>query len=105
MAAGAVVLRRALTQEELDALNASLDFNDNGFFVTSFSRPEEIDWAQVFYNGAGIRQDPSDAQREAYDRAVGYQMTSLVCISRADVERFVLEKTGTEYRAARKPLS
>ena len=104
-AAGELSARRALTQEELDALNASLDFNDNGFFVTSYARPEEIDWAQVFYNGAGLKVMPSEAQMAAYESHVGYFMTSMVCIPQAEVARFVLEKTGTEYRAARRPLS
>ena len=96
--------RRALTPEELDALNASLNFDENGFFVTSYARPEEIDWAQVFYNGAGLKVTPSEAQAAAYQSAMGYCMTDMVCIPKAEVERFVQEKTGTEYRAARKPL-
>ena len=105
MADGAVQLRRALTQEELDALTASLDSRENGFFVTSYYRPEEIDWAEVFYNGAGLKQTPSEAQMAAYESNQGYGMTSMVCIRKTDVEQFVWEKTGTDYREARDPLS
>jgi len=96
--------RRKLNQGELDALSGSLDIAENGFFVTSFVRPEEIDWGEVFYNGAGIDCEPSAEQMAEYERGVGYAMTSLFCVRQEEVESFVREKTGTEYRDARKPL-
>ena len=39
---------RALEQDELDVLSDALDWSINGFFVTTYSRPEEIDWHEVF---------------------------------------------------------
>ena len=96
--------RRALSQSELDAINSSLDPSENGFFVTSYSCPEEIDWAEVLYNGAGMKVQPNEAQIAGYTSYMGEIMTSLVCIPKTAVEHFVLEKTGTEYRAARRPL-
>ena len=95
---------RDLTQAELDALNASLDWAENGFFVTSYSRPEEIDWHEVFYNGAGLKRSPTKSELAEYERFVAPAMTSIVCIPREKVEAFVLEKTGTPYSAARRPL-
>ncbi len=95
---------RELTQAELDELNASLDWSENGFFVTNYSRPEEIDWHEVFYNGAGIKRTPTKSELAEYERAAGPAMTSIVCIPRSDAEAFVYEKTGTLYSAARHPL-
>lgn len=95
---------RELTREELDSLTDSLDWSVNGFFVTAYSRPEEIDWNEVFYNGAGRKRNPSESELAEYENAVGPVITSLVCIERKDVEEFVWEKTGMEYSAARHPL-
>lgn len=97
--------RRKLNQGELDALSGSLDIAENGFFVTSYVRPEEIDWGEVFYNGAGMNREPGAEQMAEYERDVGYYgVTSLFCVRQEDVEDFVRAKTGTEYRDARKPL-
>ena len=95
---------RELTQAELDELNASLDWSENGFFVTNYSRPEEIDWHEVFYNGAGLKRSPTKSELAEYERRVAPAMTSIVCIPRAAVESFVWEKTGTLYSEARHPL-
>ena len=95
---------RPMTEEELTALENSLTFEENGFFVCSYDRPEEIVWNEVFYNGAGIRRDPTEDEIADYEHWNGEIYTDLEVLSREDVERFVLEKTGTEYRAARKPL-
>ena len=94
----------SLTQEELDSLTDSLDWSENGFFVTSYSRPEEIWWNEVFYNGAGLKRNPSEEELAEYENAVAPAVTSLVCIDRKDIEDFVREKTGTDYSAARHPL-
>lgn len=46
---------RELTEKELKKLQWSIRGSDNGFFVSTYYRPEEIDWQQVFYNGAGVK--------------------------------------------------
>ena len=97
--------RRKLTQKELDRLTESLDYSENGFFVTSYSRPEEIRWDEVFYNGAGIAVEPTDKQLAEYVKYEGEVMTSMVCVPFADAEEFVRAHTGTEYAAARRPLT
>ncbi|MBR6259759.1 MAG: hypothetical protein IKR21_06050, partial [Oscillospiraceae bacterium] len=59
---------RQLTVEELDELTENLDYNENGFFVCSYYRPEEIDWSEVFYNGAGIALDVTEELKADYER-------------------------------------
>ena len=95
---------RALTQAELEELNAALSWEDNGFFVCAYDRPEEIDWNQVCYNGAGIDQELTEEDYAHYEEALGELYTDLTVIRRTDLEQFVLEKTGTSYALARKPL-
>ena len=53
---------RELTEQELKKLQWSVRSSDNGFFVSTYYRPEEIDWEQVFYNGAGIKLNVTDDQ-------------------------------------------
>ncbi|MBR6478712.1 MAG: hypothetical protein IKS85_09725 [Lachnospiraceae bacterium] len=53
---------RELTEQELKKLQWSIRGSDNGFFVSTYYRPEEIDWQEVFYNGAGMRITLSDDQ-------------------------------------------
>ena len=53
---------RELTEKELKKLQWSIRGSDNGFFVSTYYRPEEIDWQQVFYNGAGVMLTLSDDQ-------------------------------------------
>lgn len=45
---------RDLTDQELKKLQWSIRSTDNGFFACFYDRPEEIDWEQVFYTGAGM---------------------------------------------------
>ena len=53
---------RELTEKELKKLQWSIRSSDNGFFACTYYRPEEIDWQQVFYVGAGINVGLSDDQ-------------------------------------------
>ena len=95
---------QTLTQEELDTLSDSLDWSINGFFITSYSRPEEIDWNEVFYTGAGMARKPSELELAEYENSVGPVITSLVCIDEQNVKMYVRERTGIDYSAARHPL-
>ena len=95
---------RSLTEEELADLSDSLDDGDIGFFMTEYSRPEEIRWGDVFYDGAGIAVIPDAEQREAYEQWDGETENRLVAVYERDAAEFVLEKTGTDYSDARYPL-
>ena len=53
---------RELTEQEVKQLSRSVRSSDNGFFVCTYYRPEEIDWEQVFYNGAGVGMTLTDEQ-------------------------------------------
>ncbi len=95
---------RALTEAELEALTGGLDYNDIGFYVCTYDRPEEIDWHQVFYNGAGMGES-SPAIRDALEKLQGHELyTGVTAIPADRVEDFVWQKTQTHYRTARKPL-
>ena len=104
--AGMVALStgQRLTAAELDALNDALSDDDNGFFQCVYSRPEEIDWCQVFYNGAGIGEKADDEIFDAFEDEYGELYTGLTVIDYAALEDFVWDRTETEYREARKPL-
>ncbi len=96
---------RELTPEELAALNESFTYDIGGFFVCTFERPEEIDWNEVLYNGAGISlgELPQDVQ-ERYENQYGEIFTDVVAVKSEDLESFVLSKTGLPYEYARKKL-
>ena len=100
---------RALTAEEVASLNQNLDPDENGFFLSTYDRPEEIDWHQVFYNGAGIAlsayEDGAEEAVAYFESLYGELMTNLEVITQSDIEDFVWEKTHTEYSAARRPVS
>lgn len=53
---------RELTDKELKKLQWSLRSTENGFFACLYDRPEEIDWEQVFYLGAGMNVALNEGQ-------------------------------------------
>lgn len=95
----------ALSADELRAINDSLSFEDNGFFVCTYSRPEEIDWHEVLYNGAGIGTEMTDELYAAIEAAEGGELYTDATLIPADaIGDFVYEKTGIPYSYARKPI-
>ena len=96
---------RELSREELAALSDSVSVSEDGFFLSVYDRPEEIDWHQVFYNGAGISVPETEEQIRAWESIYGELWTSLVVLPEEEIYKFVREKTGTEYGEARRPLS
>lgn len=94
---------RRLYPAELEKLTESLDYAENGFFVCAYDRPEEIDWHEVCYNGAGMDSAGPEVWR-AYEDRYGELMTGLTAIRADDLEDFVWEKTQTPYALARRPL-
>ncbi len=96
---------RNLTEEEIREIDANLDFDLNGFFVSTFYRPEEIQWREVMYNGAGIAVNLTDEQYRRIEEIQGGELeTGITPVYRNELEDFVLEKTGVAYADMRHPL-
>ncbi len=97
---------RQLTAEELKSLNESLDYSEGGFFVCTYDRPEEIDWDEVMYNGAGIAlpEVPEDVL-SFFEMYEGEIYTDVTAIAENALQKFVLQKTGVPYEYARNKLS
>ena len=95
-----------LSEEELEEINDSLDYTNMGFCLSTYTRPEEIDWHQVFYNGAGIEEQAEGDLLDAYLEMVGRDelFGDLEVLKEENIEKYVKENTGTEYRAAQKSL-
>ena len=97
---------RQLTAEELKSLNDNFDYADGGFFVCTYDRPEEIDWDEVMYNGAGI--DLPEVPEEVlsyFETYEGEIDTDVTAIAENALQKFALQKTGVPYEYARKKLS
>ncbi|QFJ53679.1 hypothetical protein [Pseudobutyrivibrio xylanivorans] len=92
-----------LTQEELDAFTELFDTSEyDGFLVRPFNSVDEIEWGEVFYNGAGIEAtDVTEEEREACYKAMGIgdgeEFGDLVVLRAADVKKFVEEHAGADY--------
>ncbi len=95
-----------LSAEELEQINNSLDYKENGFFVCTYSRPEEIDWSEVLYNGAGIAIEVTDEMIADILEAIGEDelYTDVTAIPEDAIFDFAWEKTGIPYSYARKPI-
>ncbi len=96
----------AVSDRELRELNERVNTTaENGFFQTTFSRPQEIDWHEALYNGADIDSEPSEAALADFNR---YQDEDwdcpIVCIESSALRTFVWEKTLTSYDVAEKQL-
>ncbi|MBQ7566880.1 MAG: hypothetical protein IJT18_07150 [Oscillospiraceae bacterium] len=95
---------RPLEANELDALAATLKPEENGFFVTTFDRPEEIDWESVCYDGAGLAPEPDDALRAKFEQREGEIFTDVIAVPVDALDAFAEKKTGVPYRLARNPI-
>lgn len=61
---------RELTEQELKKLQWSIRSSDNGFFACLYDRPEEIDWEQVLYSGAGMNVALNEGQLDIIREAL-----------------------------------
>ena len=97
-----------LTDGELEELNESLAFEDNGFFLSTYTRPEEIAWSEVLYNGAGIDIDSEDPDyryvQDYLEDMYGELVTGLFVLKLSDVRDLVHEKTGSDYTDSTRPV-
>ncbi len=100
---------RELTSREIRQLNEDYDMDDVGFFVCTYSRPEEIEWDEVIYNGAGMGRDLEDEPelKEFLEKyyAEYLEMTGVTIVREKDFLRLVKQKTGTDYADARNKLN
>ena len=96
----------AVSPRELRQLNDRANTTpENGFFQCSFSRPQEIDWNEVFYNGAGIDCEPSEAALEDFQRQMDEDWDCpIICFTETAMTEFVWNKTLTSYAEAEKQI-
>ena len=91
--------------DELDAtkLNELEDlFNTyeyNGFLTYAFANPREINWEEVFFNGAGInKENISQKEIDEYLKSIESDEldTDLIAIDKNDLITYVKEKAGVD---------
>ena len=95
---------RQLSAEALAKLKQNLDPACMPFCTTVYACPEEIDWTQVFYNGAGLNETPSEKALAEYRAQVASMDLDKECIRDARVREFVWKHTLTSYDFADLPL-
>ena len=92
-----------LTEDELYEINCS-DFNC-GFFLSDYQRPEEIDWYEVFYNGAGIEQDLTDEEWEYINENYNDIGIDFEALSKAQISEYMELHTECDSRYAENPVT
>ena len=87
---------RALTEKELAGFETYLnDVANNGFLCSDYEDVRRADLNEVFYNGAGIGQQPlTDELRRAYEEQAGEIMTDTIRLTTEQIDGFLREKTG-----------
>lgn len=93
-----------LNQDELDEFTDLFDTAEyNGFLVTAYNSPEEIDWDEVLFNGAGIAKESiSKSEKNAYIQEYGYEIyTDLLGIQAEDIKNFMMDHAGIEFDGER----
>lgn len=89
-----------LTPEELQAYTELLQSRSNyGFLLSDWSNPTEINLYQVFYTGAGISREGTEAEKQAFlernEQDALY--TDFRAMDKTAVNDFLLEKVGITY--------
>ena len=88
-----------LTQEELNSFSELFGTSEyNGFVVSPFNDVNDIDWSEVFFNGAGIAAtDVSEEERENAYKHFGDDCGDLITLRADDIKSFVESHTGLQY--------
>ncbi|MBQ7563199.1 MAG: YARHG domain-containing protein [Lachnospiraceae bacterium] len=98
----------ALTKRELGIIEKDLNSLDYyGFLLSDYDEPKYIDWDEVFYNGAGLKEARwTKAIEEAYLKKTGNRevIADLTILAASDVEDYVRKTTGLSYSRMRNPL-
>ncbi len=97
-----------LSEAQLKGLEKKLnDVGYYGFLLSFYGDPRDINWHEVFYDGAGYdRGYPTHEVERAYLKATGDEeiFTDLTVLSGKVLEKYVKETTGYEYSEMRYPL-
>ena len=89
-----------LNQDELDEFTDLFDTAEyNGFLVTPYGTPEEIDWDEVLFNGANIaKEELTKSEKNAYVEAFGDDIyTDIIGIRADDIKAFMSDYAGVEF--------
>lgn len=99
---------RELTQEEIAFFDEYLSLSGNwGFLLSTYETAEEIDLNELFYSGAGIsnysltEEEAADYLNASGDAEI---YTDVVHLTTAEIDGFLLEKTGLSLAQMQKPL-
>lgn len=90
----------ALTEAECEEYtNWINEFSNYGFLFSNWTKPEEIDLWEVFYNGAGISEEATQEQIDSYLARTGQDelYTDFFVIPKSSMNTFLLEKVGLTY--------
>ena len=70
----------------------------NGFLVRPFNDVNDIDWAEVFFNGSGIAAtDVSEEEKDNVYKHFGDDCGDLITLRADDIKSFVESHTGLQY--------
>lgn len=87
---------RPLSKEELRIFTNFVNLpENNGFLLSEYAKPEEVDLGEVLYNGAGMENAPlTEEERSAY-LAEGYGIeTDITNLSGKQIDAFLQKKLG-----------
>ncbi|MDO4332768.1 MAG: hypothetical protein Q4C58_08790 [Eubacteriales bacterium] len=87
---------RELSAEELQEFTDFVnEIENNGFLLSQYMRPEEVDLGEALYNGAGMENAPfTEGERQAYLDA-GYTVeTDITNLTTKQIDDFLQKKMG-----------
>ncbi len=91
---------RQLTNEELQEFTYLINqVDNNGFLLSEYTDPKNVDLDQVLYNGAGIqRESMTQMETNAYLKATGNSEITTDCIrlTKRQIDEFLQKKMGIE---------
>lgn len=100
---------RTLTSQECEEFTEWICQRDHyGFLLSDYERPQEINWDEVFYAGAGLEMDAiSEEETRKYLAVVDQEeiYTDINRLTAMQIEEFVQKKTGLSYQEMERPLS
>lgn len=97
---------RDLTSEELEQFTDFVNRKENnGFLTVPFAGPEELDLNEVFYNGAGMEEEPlTEEEREKYEEACLPIETDITRLTGTQINAFLERKAGITMENVTKKL-
>lgn len=91
---------RSLTAEELEEYTEWIQERSNyGFLLSEWENPTQVNLYEVFYNGAEIAREGTEAEKQAFMDRNGLQEinTDFYAMDKAAVSAMVFEKVGLAY--------